>query len=72
MGGGTTARVGSFSPPQFVPGAPLNIVHPVDNKVFAFDPEIEAMEGLSDEDRVKLQDQIDQLTATLTLARDFD
>ena len=66
------ARVGSFSPPQFAPGAPLSIIHPVDNKVPVFDPEIEKLQGLTDEERVKLQDQIDQLTATLELARDFN
>lgn len=64
------ARIGSFSPPQFQPGAPLNIVHPIDNKVPEFDPEIEAMKGLSEREKVELEAQIEEVAAALTLSRD--
>lgn len=64
------ARVGSFSPSTFIVGAPLQVIHPSDNKVPIFDPEIEALKGLSDKDRLDLQAQVDELSATLTLARE--
>lgn len=64
------ARVGSFSPSQYVVGAPLNVIHPIDNHFPQFAPEIEEMTGLSDEEKQKLQDQLDELNAALELARD--
>lgn len=64
------ARVGSFAPSQFLVGAPLQVLHPIDNHIDEFDPEIEALKGLSDADRLDLQSQIDELDATLTLARE--
>ena len=66
------ARVGSFSPSQFVVGAPLNIIHPADNHVPLFDPKIEALEGLSEAEKVKLQEQTDELAAALEAARDLE
>lgn len=65
------ARIGSFAPSTFIVGAPLQVVHPSDNRVPQFDPEIEALTGLTDAERVKLQAQADELAATLTLARDY-
>lgn len=64
------ARAGSFAPSQFIVGAPLQVVHPIDNHVPEFDPEIEALAGLSDKDKLDLQAQIDELNAALTLSRD--
>ena len=65
------ARVGSFSPSTFIVGAPLQVVHPSDNAFPEFDPEIEALKGLSDKDRIDLQDQIDELAGTLITGRDY-
>lgn len=66
------ARIGSFSPSQFVVGAPLNIIHPKDNKVPLFDPKIDALEGVSEAEKVRLQEQVDELAAALEAARDLE
>ena len=65
------ARVGSFSASQLVVGAPLNVIDPADNVVPEFDPEIEAMTGLTEAEKIELQQQVDELAATLASARDF-
>lgn len=65
------ARVGSFSGPNFAFGVPLSLAHPSDNKFPRFDPAIEAEAGLTDSERQDLQDQADELAATLILSRDY-
>ena len=65
------ARVGSFSPSTFIPGAPLAVVHPADNNFPQYDPEVAALNDVTEADRVKLQQQIDELTAALSLSRDY-
>ena len=65
------ARVGSFSAPQFMVGQPLSVIHPADNVIHQFDPEIESMTDLTEAQKVELRQQVDELAATLALARDF-
>ncbi len=64
------ARIGSFAPSTFAAGSPLNVIHPIDNVIPIFDPEIDALD-LTDAEKFKLQQQADELSATLTLARDY-
>lgn len=65
------ARSGSFAGSTFSYGEPLSVVHPPDNKFPSFDPEILAEKGLSEQQRLDLQQQLDELSAVLTLARDY-
>lgn len=65
------ARVGSFSAGVFRYGEVLSIAHPSDNVVPQFDPEILAETGLTEDEQYDLQAQIDELTATLKLSRDY-
>lgn len=51
-------------------GAPLEIVHPQDNRFPVYDPEIEGLAGATPEERVKLQAELDALFAVLVTARD--
>jgi len=65
------ARSGAFSQPAFVFGAPISVIKPPDNRFPKYDPAIEAMKGVSEKDKRDLQQQIDELAATLGLARDY-
>lgn len=65
------ARIGSFSQPTVVFGEAVNVVKPPDNQFPLFDPELMADKTLTDKQRNDLQQQIDELAAALTLARDF-
>ena len=64
------ARSGSFIGPSEYYGAPLSIVHPQDNAFPRFDPDIEALSGVSDEKKAELQAQLDNLYGALVLGRD--
>lgn len=65
------ARSGSFTGSTFSYGEPLSVVAPPDNKFPSFDQEILAEKGLTEQQQYDLQAQIDDLTATLKLARDY-
>lgn len=65
------ARVGSFAGPNFYVGAPLSVVHPPDNQFPQFDQEILAQEGLTPEEMREIQQEVDEITATLILSRDY-
>lgn len=64
------ARRGSFTAPTEYFGAPLALVHPIDNIFPRYDPEVDALEGLTDEQKRDVQQKIDELFGTLVLARD--
>lgn len=66
------ARRGSFIGPSEFYGAPLAVVSPLDGSFPQFDPEIEALSGVSDEKKRELQAQLDELYATLLLGRELD
>lgn len=61
------ARRGSFTAPTEHFGAPLALVHPIDNKFPKYDPEVDALEGLTDEQKRKIQQKIDELFGALVL-----
>lgn len=64
------ARVGSFSGPSFVFGAPLSIVHPRDNKFPMYEPALERAH-MTDEQRRELQQEIEDLTGALILQQEW-
>lgn len=65
------ARIGSFAGPAVGFGLPLQIVHPIDNIVPLFDPEIEALD-ISVEEKAKLQAEAENLTGALIVGRDTE
>jgi hypothetical protein len=67
----TTARRGTFSGPSTTFGQTLSVVHPPDNIIPMYDPEIESEPGLSLSDKQDLQRQVDELMSVLQLARDY-
>ena len=65
------ARIGSFAGPEVAYyGAPLETVHPANNKFPLFDPEIEGLTGLSLAEKAKMQAELDELAAALIVIRD--
>lgn len=64
------ARVGNFSGPNFVFGAPLSIIHPKDNKFPLYEAALDRTH-LTDEQKRELQDEIEELTGALILQQEW-
>lgn len=65
------ARVGEFFSGITRFGDPLSVVHPIDNEFPKYDPELLAEQGLTERQRQRLQEQIDELYAVLVASRDY-
>jgi hypothetical protein len=65
------ARSGSFSAPSFQLGAPISFVKPPDNVIPLYDPALVKLSATPAQ-KDDLQAEVDELAASLTLARDYE